>query len=113
MVKKIARVVASLLASAVEIYSVYLIFVGNQISGVAENSTEVITSYTPRLEAIIPLIAGSLIFAGVAVLRPWLYWSGLAILTVFAGLFLFGIGGIFLPVCAVLFWLLLTLQVTK
>ena len=60
----------------------------------------------PTLLGSIPLIGGALMVAGVAARSVIPSWIGVGIITLFAALFLFSIGGILIPVVPVLIALL-------
>ena len=55
---------------------------------------------------VIPTIAGGLILVGLARRTVPLAWIGAAVTSLFAGLFVFSIGGILVPVAVVLLVLL-------
>ncbi len=50
---------------------------------------------------VIPTIAGGLILLGSALRRIWLAWIGAVVTSLFAGLFVFSVGGALVPVAAV------------
>lgn len=92
-------------------YGIYLLIVGLTVvsmpavpGGTPPGPTS--TRTVPVLEGWIPTIAGALILVGVALRRVWLAWAGALVVSIFAALFVFRIGGILAPVAAALLVLL-------
>ena len=56
---------------------------------------------------VIPLIAGLVLLAGLWWRKSVITWVGWGVLAVFSGLFMFGVGGMFLPAAGILLVLLL------
>jgi hypothetical protein len=92
-------------------YGIYLLIVGVTVvsmpevpEGTPPGPTSTVT--LPRVEGLIPTVAGGLILVGLALRRIWLAWAGALLASLFAALFVFSIGGILLPVAAALLVLL-------
>jgi len=110
----IARVAASgviLLALIIVAYGVYLLVVGVTVVSMPEVPVgtppgPASTATVPVMTGVIPMIAAGLILVGWTLRRIWLAWLGAAITSLFAWLFVFSIGGILVPVVAVLIVLL-------
>jgi hypothetical protein len=99
------------LSLAVAGFGLYLVLVGPELTFVpavpvgtlpAEGTTKTV----PAVQGLIPLTGGILVLAGLAARRLWLAWIGAGLTTLFAALFVFGVGGALLPVVAALLILL-------
>lgn len=109
--------VAVVVAISVAAYAINLLVVGETwtivpetINGVSSNELDITTVRVPYPPAFIPLIAATVLLIGFLGQRPGLAWLGLAALLVFSLLFVFSGGGILLPVCALLFVLMLRMK---
>lgn len=78
-----------------------------------EGSSEIYTSYAPAPVAIWPLVASLILIAGMVSKSSLIIWLGWLTLTLFSILFLFGIGGMLIPVSAALLPLLVIQQTAK
>jgi hypothetical protein len=101
-------VVASLaLASGVVIYGAMLILVGQVLIAVPEVQPGApvpvgMTMLDPTPLGIIPLLAGALVITGLLAERRALAWVGVGLIALFSALFMFGLGGILIPVAVAL-----------
>jgi hypothetical protein len=98
---------AALLACIVAVYGLYLVIVGPEASfhpavPIGDPPTEPTTRNVPAIQGPIPVAAGALVLSGLAARRLVLAWTGAAVATAFASLFVFGVGGALLPVVAAL-----------
>jgi hypothetical protein len=117
-IARLAAIGVVLLGLIIAAYGVYLLVVG--VTVVSVLAVPVGTPPGPASTAtvqvmmgVIPMIAGGLILVGWALRRIWLAWLGAAVTSLFAGLFVFSIGGSLVPVAAVLFVLLGVLTWTR
>ena len=114
VLKRIAVIIALLVSTAAVIYALYLLSVGYEVIGVYEGFPQVnptvFTNHVRPLAAIIPLLASLSIITGLLFRRNFISWIGLALLSAFAFLFVFSIGGILIPFALVLFILLIIIQ---
>jgi hypothetical protein len=112
ILKRAATVALLALALGIASYGLYLVVVGQQWMVVQEAVPLDEPPGTARVETmpapqgLIPLAGGALIVGGIAARRLVLAWVGAAIITLFAALFLFSVGGILLAVAPVLLVLL-------
>ena len=103
---------ALIFSVSLAVYCLFLLRVGSQIQSVLEGgSLPGIRGRSPSPAAIYPLLASVLIAGGLLTRKRWISWLGLLALSVFAGLFVFGIGGSFIPISAVFLLLLSVIQV--
>ncbi|HEY4718679.1 MAG TPA: hypothetical protein VIH14_06665 [Anaerolineales bacterium] len=110
---KIATISALVVTTLADIYSIFLLTVGHGVSTIQEGSSVVSYGHSPSPAAIYPLIASFPIIFGLITRNYWVSWLGLLALSIFAGLFVFGIGGAFIPICVLLLVLLLIVQFTS
>ncbi len=94
--------VAILLAAAVTLYALFLLFVGQPWTVVQEGEVTRSVQYFPHPAAVVPLLASALLLVGLLKQRLLVAWIGLAVLFAFGALFLFGIGGGLLLVAGLL-----------
>lgn len=123
LVVKGATLIAILLAVVVALYALFLLLVGEQrtvvpaeipISGAAQNVPQVSrVEYVPFPPAVVPLLASAMLLMGLLTRKLLVAWIGLAVLGVFAGLFLFGNGGILLPAVGLLLILLIIISLSR
>lgn len=100
-----------LLALVIAGYGLYLVVVGPTVGhmpAVPEGTQPgpTTTGTVPALQGLIPVVGGGLVLAGLSLRRLWLAWAGALVASGFAGLFVFGVGGVLLPVAAALVVLL-------
>lgn len=110
-VSRLAAFGVGLLAVATAGYGIYLLIVGVTLittPAVPLNSPPAPTSTRtdPVIEGWIPTLAGGLMLVGLALRRTWLTWAGVLVVSLFAALFVFSIGGILVPVAVALLGLL-------
>ena len=114
---KVATAIAILLAVAVALYTLHLLFIGQSWTVVQETpraegleGSPGESSRLPAPQAILGLLAAALLLGGLLKRKMLIAWIGLAVLSVFAVLFLFGVGGVLLPVVGLLLGLLTIIQ---
>lgn len=117
-IARVAAIGLVLLALIIAAYGVYLLVVGVTVVSmpavpVGNPPGPASTATAPVTMGVIPMIASGLILVGLALRRIWLAWLGAAVTSLFAGLSVFSIGGILVPVAAVLFVLLGVLTWTR
>lgn len=110
-IARAATVGVVLIAFVLAAYGVYLVVVGVTIVSMPAVPLETrlgpaSTEKIPSIMGVIPMVAGGLILVGLALRRIWVAWIGAAVTSLFAGLFVFSIGGILVPAAAMLFVLL-------
>jgi hypothetical protein len=100
-----------LLALMVAGYGLYLLVVGVTVvsmpavpEGTPPGPTS--TGAMPVLQGLIPAVAGGLVMVGLVLRQIWLAWAGALLASLFAGLFVLGIGGAVVPVAVALLVLL-------
>jgi hypothetical protein len=117
-IRRVATIGVVLLGLVIAAYGVNLLLVGVTVVSLpavpvgtppGPASTETI----PIVMGVILTIAGGLILVGLAVRRTSLTWIGAAVSTLFAGVYVFSIGGILVPVAAVLLALLSVVSWTR
>jgi hypothetical protein len=118
MIARVAAIGVVLLALIIAAYGIYLLVVGVTVVSmpavpVGTPPGPASTATVPVMLGVIPMTAGGLILVGLVVRRIWLAWLGAAVTSLFAGLLVFSIGGILVPVAAVLFVLLGVLTWTR
>lgn len=99
-----------LICAVIAVYGLNLWLVGYETITLQEGSPIVHSGHFPTPLGIIPLIGALLLAIGLLLGRNAISWLGLAILSVFAGLFLFSIGGILIPVALLLLVLMIIIQ---
>jgi hypothetical protein len=105
--------VAILLAAGVALYGLFLAIVGVPGAVIREVSiTEVPEKvqesllFSPAPQGLVALLSAAMLMSGLLMRRLTIAWLGLVILLVFSMLFLFGVGGGFLPIGGLLLLLL-------
>jgi len=100
-----------LLALVIAGYGLYLVAVGATVvsmpavpEGTPLGPTS--TGTMPVLEGLIPAVAGGLVVVGLVLRQIWLAWAAALVASLFAALFVFGIGGVLVPVAFALLVLL-------
>ena len=121
LIHTVPTTMASLLAVVVAFYAITLLAVGETFTVVLETPIEEINEefqipkmmnivHVPYPPAFVPLVAAALLLAGLLGRKQMLAWIGLGILLLFSLLFLFGNGGILLPIAGLLLILLLLIN---
>lgn len=110
---KLFTAVTVLLAATVILYGLYLLIVGETRTIINEGETVRQPLFVPHVAGIFPLIGGITLLAGLLTRRPLIAWLGFVFIAAFSVLFLFGIGGLLLPVSAILLLLLTTMTLLK
>ena len=101
-----AIVVAIFLAALVALYALFLLIVGERWTVVQEGEATRSVQFVPDPDALVPLLAATLLLSGLVTRKLLIAWIGLVVLSTFGALFLFGVGGILLPVAGLLLILL-------
>jgi uncharacterized membrane protein len=83
------------------IYGAYLVFVGPLVTIVTPDAGSS-ASREPNFAGLFPLIAGLLVIGGIRLGRERLVWAGGGLALVFTVMFLFSVGGLFIPVAVLL-----------
>lgn len=94
------------LASVAVGYGLFLLFVGQAWMVYTESpsgGTEVGREFQPVIAGLFPVVGGTAVVIGLFLGMKIVSWLGWMVLAVFAGLFMFGVGGMLLPVVALLF----------
>jgi hypothetical protein len=78
-------------------YGLFLIVLGQPWATITE-AGESAPAMIPAAAGVVPLVAGVLVIAGAAFHRKLIAFVGAALLLAFAILFIFGIGGVMVPV---------------
>jgi hypothetical protein len=91
-------------------YGLYLAVVGVEWRGLTESGAalpqrEMVES-RPAPQGLVAVVGGSGVLVGLALERLVVAWAGAAIISAFAVLFVFGVGGILVPLAALLLLLL-------
>lgn len=113
MLRKAATVLLAVTTIAVAVYSFFLIVPGQSWTIVDEATQAREIVFVPAPAAVIPLVCALSILVGLYLRKPKLYWLGLTCLSIFSGLFLFGIGGGLIPACLLIFVFLVILKFSK
>lgn len=87
---------AVIVAVLVGIYGSYLVLVGPSVVFVAPDGGTVL-SRVPNPVGVVPVTAAALVIVGLASQQERLAWIGTAIGLAFSLLFVFGVGGILIP----------------
>lgn len=111
---------AVLSAMVVAMYAVWLLAIGQpwtlvlEVPAKSQQASPVErVVHTPVPAAVVLLLAATLLIIGLLGRRLWLAWIGLATLTAFSALFVFGVGGGLLPVAGFLLLLLVTITFNR
>ena len=91
-------------ASAVVVaaYGAHLILIGQLLTMVSPDGQPALSVQAPNMAGLIPLAAGLLVVVGIARRRQRLAWIGALAALAFSILFLFGVGGILIPIAGLL-----------
>ena len=105
--RHITRSLGVSLAVLIVAYGLYLLLVGQQITfqeevPIGAAPAEQVTRHLPAVQGVIPLAAGVVILVGLVTQRLLVAWVGALAASAFAGLFVFGVGGILIPVAVML-----------
>ncbi len=111
MITKVATGVIIILATMVATYSLFLLVVGQPWSVAYEDNMRQQVEYVRAPQAIVPFLSTLMILGGFVVKRRVITWLGTAILLIFSLLFVFGVGGIILPVAAAILLLIAVISV--
>jgi len=109
VIARIATIAAIILAAIVTLYGAFLLIVGQAFGGYSQQGTGPLVpvySFIPNPAGLIPLVGGFLTLTGILMGNAWLKWIGFTISAVFSVLFLFGIGGVLLPLTPLLLLML-------
>ncbi len=102
ILRGVSTIVAVLLTAAFASYALHLLVIGNELLVFQEGEVLGFVQYARDPAAGVPILASVLLIAGLARRKLTLAWVGLVVLLAFAGLFLFGIGGVLLPIAGLL-----------
>ena len=108
---RMSTTAAILLAAMVAVYALSLLVFGQPWILAYEGGENRGLQFIPALAAFVPLVAVAMLLLGLLTRKKLMTWIGLAILLIFSLLFLFGIGGILLPVSGLLFISLVVIQI--
>jgi hypothetical protein len=103
--------VAILLAALVAIYSLFFLVIGQPWVLAYEGGENRGLQFIPAFPALVPFLAATALLLGLLTRKKLMAWAGLTILIAFSLLFMFGIGGILLPVSGLLLILLIVIQI--
>lgn len=106
-----ATAVVIFLATMVATYSLFLLVVVQPWSVAYEDHIGQQVEYVRVPQAIVPFLCTLMIFGGLVVKRRIITWLGTIILLVFSLWFLFGVGGIILPVAGAILLLIAIIRV--
>jgi hypothetical protein len=106
-----AAIGVAVLAVGMAGYGLYLVLIGPESTvmpavPLGTPPGETTTRTVPAMQGLIPLAGGALVLVGLATRRLWLAWAGALVLALFAGLFVFGVGGVLIPFVGALLLLL-------
>lgn len=111
IIAKVAIIATVVLAIIVATYSFFLLVVGQPWTVAYEDNIGRQIEYIRAPQAIVPLLSAVMILGGLVVKQRVLAWIGTVILLIFSLLFMFGIGGILLPVAGVILLLVAIISV--
>lgn len=86
------------LAAIVMLYAAYLLAIGPVLSVVQEGTSTASSVRAPTWTGLIPAVGGALIVAGILLRRFLGIVAGVAITAIYSALYLFGAGGLLIPV---------------
>ena len=89
------------IAAIFVIYGVYLVVVGQTITVVTPGAGSA-SSQASNIAGLFPSIAGLMVIGGIWLGRERVVWVGGGLALLFSVMFLFSIGGLFIPVAVVL-----------
>jgi hypothetical protein len=110
-ITRVATVVIIILATMIATYSLFLLTIGQPWSVVYEDNIGNQVEYVRAPQAIVPLLSTVMILGGLIVKQRVIAWIGTVILLLFSLLFVFGVGGIFLPVAGAMLLLIAIISV--
>jgi hypothetical protein len=94
----LSEAIVLVLAAIVILYAVYLLAIGPVLSVLPEGASTASSVRTPTWTGIIPAVGGALIVAGTLLRRYLGILAGVVITAVYSALYLFGAGGMLIPV---------------
>lgn len=100
--RRSANVILVCLAAVLAVYGGYLTLIGPGLITVTPDGGAPIASNVPNAAGLIPVAAAFMVWFGIRRNDERMAWAGASTAAVFAGLFLFGIGGILIPVAGLL-----------
>lgn len=89
--------IAIVLSLGIVAYGAYLVLLGPTLQGVVEGTATAFATRNPTPSGLIPAFGGALSAGGVLSRRLRIAWTGTAISALFAVLFVFGNGGVLIP----------------
>lgn len=96
------EIVPAASAVVVAAYGAHLILIGQLLTMVSPDGQPALSVQAPNMAGLIPLAAGLLVVVGIARRRQRLAWIGALAALAFSILFLFGVGGILIPIAGLL-----------
>jgi hypothetical protein len=99
-------------AALIGSYGAYLVLFGPILSTVTPGGSAVTATHVPSPAGLIPAVAALLVWLGMLRGKERIAWLGGGLAVAFALLFVFGIGGILVPVAGVLLLSLALRRVT-
>jgi hypothetical protein len=111
MITKVAIGVIIFLATMVAIYSLFLLVVGQPWSVAYEDNMRQRVEYVRATQAIVPFLSALMILGGLIIKKRVIAGLGTVILLLFSLLFVFGVGGIILPVAGAMLLLIAIISV--
>jgi len=112
--------VAIFLAAGVALYGLFLAIVGVPGTSIPEVSLTDVPEkvqkslqFSPAPQGLVALLSAAMLISGLLMRKLTIAWLGLVILLVFSMLFLFGVGGGFLPIAGLLLILLSVVTVLR
>lgn len=111
IIANVATVAAIILAATVAIYSLFLLVVGQPWTVAYEDNIGRQVEYIRAPQAIVPFLSAMMILGGLVAKQRVIAWIGTGVLLIFSLLFVFGVGGIFLPVAGTILLLIAIISV--
>jgi hypothetical protein len=100
--RSVATTLALAVCVGVSIYGLYLLLVGQEWIFVEEGTGISQAAMEPTFLGLVPFTAGLLGAVGIVLHRRLVAWAGWGLMMGFAVAFVFGVGGVLLPVAALL-----------
>lgn len=110
--RRAADVVLLGLAALLAIYGMYVALIGPVVLFVTPDGGVPVASHVPNAAGLIPIAAALLVWFGIRRLDERIAWAGGVTAALFAVLFLFGIGGLLIPIAGALLLVLAARRLT-
>lgn len=112
-ITKVAAVVVILMSATVAVYALFLLVIGQPWITVSEGNADQQVMFVRAYPAIIPFLAATMIIIGVVVRKQKILLVGNLMLFIFSALFVFGIGGVILPIASIILLSTIILTLSK